>query len=409
MGFSMTDPSLSKERSPNWRRPDERARRWYERGEKFRELWDAEWEYEPPQWAKDGTQTAVKATEKAVRRAARKRLKTVSDAVFSLDTLELLIAGLLLGGVNIYVTIASQFSFLPMGEYAPTRQNLGFTDRIYFQELKEGDKVADYAITSDFGYRDAPIEGASTFHPGVDVATPWGTPLTMVGNGSVTCGEEPGYGIYAIIKPNDLPYEFLAGHLSHCVAGTHQSGQTIASSGDTGRIMGVHLHWEQHQGGEAIAPTEGYLWWALHGVRPKPHGGNRAKEGWRAIEQFSAAIVQQESGGDAGAVNEIGAMGLFQVMPDTLVAIAPECMGRVPTRSEFLADEGMQRAIVGCYWGDVMPQIEAQTSNLRQQCRMLASYHYAGDIQLWNDAKPQWTDEGEYPSIAQYSKDVCRK
>jgi hypothetical protein len=100
MGFSMTDPSLSKERSPNWRRPDERARRWYERGEKFRELWDAEWEYEPPQWAKDGTQTAVKATEKAVRRAARKRLKTVSDAVFSLDTLELLIAGLLLGGVN---------------------------------------------------------------------------------------------------------------------------------------------------------------------------------------------------------------------------------------------------------------------------------------------------------------------
>jgi hypothetical protein len=38
---------------------------------------------------------------------------------------------------------------------------------------------------------------------------------------------------------------------------------------------------------------------------------------------------------------------------------------------------------------------------------MLASYHYAGDIQLWNDPKPQWTDEGEYPSVAQYTEDVC--
>jgi hypothetical protein len=59
-------------------------------------------------------------------------------------------------------------------------------------------------------------------------------------------------------------------------------------------------------------------------------------------------------------------MGLFQVMPDTLAAVAPECMGRVPTRSEFLADAGMQRAIVGCYWGEVMPQIEVQTSDLNQ-------------------------------------------
>lgn len=69
--------------------------------------------------------------------------------------------------------------------------------------------------------------------------------------------------------------------------------------------------------------------------------------------------------GDAGAVNEIRAMGLFQVMPDTLAVIAPDCIGRVPTRSEFLADVGMQQAIVGCYWGQVMPQIEVQTSGLK--------------------------------------------
>jgi hypothetical protein len=55
----------------------------------------------------------------------------------------------------------------------------------------------------------------------------------------------------------------------------------------------------------------------------------------------------------------------------------------------------------------VMPQIEAKTADLEQQCRMLASYHYSGDIHLWNDPKPQWTDEDEYPSIAQYTEVVC--
>jgi Peptidase family M23/Transglycosylase SLT domain len=406
--ISMTDSRLAKERSPNWRRPNDRAGKWYGRGEKFRELWDAEWEYDPPQWAKDGAQAAAQETEKAVRRSARKRLQRVSDAVFSLDTLDLLIACLLLGGVNLYVAIAGQFSFLPMGEYAQTRQNIGFTDGIYFKKLTIGDKVAGYSITSNFGYRDAPIAGASTVHKGVDVGTPWGTRIHMVGNGSVTCGEEPGYGKYAILKPHDLPYEFLAGHLFRCAAGEYRSGQVVANSGDSGLGTGAHLHWEQHQEGEAIAPTEGYLWWALNGWQPKPHGGNRAKTGWGAIDRFSRAIVQQESGGDAEAVNEIGAMGLFQFMPDTLAAVAPECIGRVPSRAEFLADVGMQRAIASCYWGEVMPQIEEKTADLKQQCRMLASYHYSGDVDAWSDRRPQWTEKGEYPSIAQYTEDVCR-
>jgi len=76
----MTDAPLAKERLPNWRRPDERAGRWYQRGEAFGELWDSEWEYEPPQWAKDKAQTAARETGRAVRRTARKRLQKVSDA-----------------------------------------------------------------------------------------------------------------------------------------------------------------------------------------------------------------------------------------------------------------------------------------------------------------------------------------
>ena len=41
----------------------------------------------------------------------------------------------------------------------------------------------------------------------------------------------------------------------------------------------------------------------------------------------------------ASAVNKIGALGLFQVMPDTLAAVAPRCIGKVPTQVECLADQ----------------------------------------------------------------------
>jgi hypothetical protein len=97
---------------------------------------------------KGGVKAVAQETDKAVHRSAHKRLQKGSDAVLSLDTLELLVAWLLLGGVSLYAATpcgyleerAGQFSFLPLGEYAPTRQNIGFTDGIYFEKLTVGDK-----------------------------------------------------------------------------------------------------------------------------------------------------------------------------------------------------------------------------------------------------------------------------
>jgi len=65
--------------------------------------------------------------------------------------------------------------------------------------------------------------------------------------------------------------------------------------------------------------------------------------------------------------------------------------GRSPqaycTSSYSEGDRVCEEAI-GFYWGEAMLQIEAQTSDLTQQDRMLASYHYSGDVNLWNDIKP---------------------
>jgi hypothetical protein len=139
---------------------------------------------------------------------------------------------------------------------------------------------------------------------------------------------------------------------------------------------------------------------------------NAPKFAWQkddAIERFDKAIVSQESAADPAVVNEIGAMGLYQFMPGTLADVAPSCIGRTPSKDEFLGDAGMQKKIAHCYWGKVMPDIEAKTKNPTEQCRMLAAYHYSGDMNAWDSTKPEKTFKGEYPSIAKYTEEVCSK
>lgn len=41
-------------------------------------------------------------------------------------------------------------------------------------------------ITSQFGYRKSPVEGASTYHGGIDIAAPEGTNICSIASGVVT-------------------------------------------------------------------------------------------------------------------------------------------------------------------------------------------------------------------------------
>ena len=112
-------------------------------------------------------------------------------------------------------------------------------------------------LTSTFGKRSAPTKGASTYHKGVDWATPVGTAVVASSSGVVTrAGWGSGYGYCIYIRHSD-GRETRYGHLSKVLVSTGQTvsqGQKIALSGNTGVSTGPHLHFEILIGGVQVNP-----------------------------------------------------------------------------------------------------------------------------------------------------------
>jgi murein DD-endopeptidase MepM/ murein hydrolase activator NlpD len=112
-------------------------------------------------------------------------------------------------------------------------------------------------LTSGFGRRTAPKKGASTYHKGVDWATPVGTSVVASSSGTVTrAGWGSGYGYCVYIRHPD-GRETRYGHLSKVLVSVGQTvsqGQRIALSGNTGVSTGPHLHFEILVGGSQVNP-----------------------------------------------------------------------------------------------------------------------------------------------------------
>jgi len=101
---------------------------------------------------------------------------------------------------------------------------------------------------SPFGPRRHPITGRKSFHHGVDVALPTGTPLVAPADGVIVHkGNGPSGGITLIVKHADNIHTVYY-HLqkpSHLAKGAKvERGEVIAYSGNTGASTGPHLHWE---------------------------------------------------------------------------------------------------------------------------------------------------------------------
>ena len=99
--------------------------------------------------------------------------------------------------------------------------------------------------TSGFGARKAPVAGASTYHTGVDLAAPAGTPVEAAANGVVlSAGAEKGGGNVVRIRHPDGSVSAYA-HLSGFnvkPGDVVQNGQVVGSVGQTGVATGPHLH-----------------------------------------------------------------------------------------------------------------------------------------------------------------------
>lgn len=112
-------------------------------------------------------------------------------------------------------------------------------------------------LSSEFGYREHPIEGEEKFHYGIDLAADTGTAIDSFADGTVSAvGESSSYGKYLTVAHTE-GYTTLYAHCSKIVVSsgeTVKEGQKIAEVGETGLATGPHLHFELHQGSEYLNP-----------------------------------------------------------------------------------------------------------------------------------------------------------
>lgn len=114
-------------------------------------------------------------------------------------------------------------------------------------------------LSSNFGYRNRPTKGASSYHKGVDWATPTGTAVYASCGGTVAkAGWGSGYGYVVYINHPD-GRQTRYGHLSKVLVSAGQTvsqGQKIALSGNTGVSTGPHLHFEILINGSQVNPLK---------------------------------------------------------------------------------------------------------------------------------------------------------
>ncbi len=114
-------------------------------------------------------------------------------------------------------------------------------------------------LSSGFGRRNRPTKGASSYHKGIDWATPTGTAVNASCGGTVArAGWGSGYGYVVYINHPD-GRQTRYGHLSKVLVSPGQTvsqGQKIALSGNTGVSTGPHLHFEILINGTQVNPFD---------------------------------------------------------------------------------------------------------------------------------------------------------
>lgn len=112
-------------------------------------------------------------------------------------------------------------------------------------------------ISSKFGSRTSPTEGASTYHKGVDIAVSSGTPIVASGAGTVvTATYSSSAGNYIMIYHGNSLYTVYmhCSKLSVKVGDTVQQGDVIGNVGSTGISTGPHLHFGVTVNGSYVDP-----------------------------------------------------------------------------------------------------------------------------------------------------------
>ncbi|WP_428771418.1 M23 family metallopeptidase [Treponema sp. HNW] len=143
------------------------------------------------------------------------------------------------------------YVFFPQGRLNPT-------ERFFFADSGMISPLARGVISSAFGTRVSPITGRQSFHRGIDIAAPEGTPVFACKSGiTAFIGVDERYGNYIILQ-HDNNMQSMYAHLktvSVQTGDTAVKGAQIGTVGNTGLSTGSHLHFEIQVGGKAQDPS----------------------------------------------------------------------------------------------------------------------------------------------------------
>ncbi|MDR1308153.1 MAG: peptidoglycan DD-metalloendopeptidase family protein [Treponema sp.] len=114
-------------------------------------------------------------------------------------------------------------------------------------------------MSSPFGWRRDPFTGTRSYHAGLDLSAPMGTPVKAAADGRVSAtGTNAVYGNFIILSHSG-DYQTMYAHLSRILVkgGSYvNQGTEIGRVGSTGRSTGPHLHFSVYKNKRAINPLE---------------------------------------------------------------------------------------------------------------------------------------------------------
>lgn len=114
-----------------------------------------------------------------------------------------------------------------------------------------------YYLSSYYGWRASPFSGKRSYHSGIDMACPQGTPIYASLAGEVTStGFNNVYGNFVIVTHHS-GYKTLYGHMSAILVakGNHVYNNTVIGKvGSTGMSTGPHLHFTVYKFGKTVNP-----------------------------------------------------------------------------------------------------------------------------------------------------------
>lgn len=118
---------------------------------------------------------------------------------------------------------------------------------------------ASSRITSEFGGRSSPTEGASSNHQGIDIGASSGSSIVAAASGTVVISTYSySAGNYVMLSHGGGVYTVYM-HCSQLLVSEGQQvsqGQTIAKVGSTGYSTGAHLHFGIRAGGQYVNPSK---------------------------------------------------------------------------------------------------------------------------------------------------------